>query len=182
MIFTVKQLAARLSYSSSPEEEKRLMRQLGHWTSSGFLPTIGDKHTGIGVPRHYTVDHLFSAALIYELVQYGLTVKQLKDITVAINNKAILGDFLDKALEGREIFFIIQRQLAAREGRLLVKQGNKVKKPEKLEGNSNAFPSLDGLVILPIDATEEKGGLEGRLNLAMSAIVLNVTKILLRVS
>lgn len=76
-LYTVKDIAAIISLDGSPDDIRKCMRQIRHWTNNDVLIPIGGKDTGTGVSRVYDEDAIYKAAFAAELVRYGTTVDML---------------------------------------------------------------------------------------------------------
>lgn len=77
-LYTVKDIAAAISLREEPEEVKRVMRQVRHWTNHDLIETVGGKDTGTGVSRVYRGTEVYKAAIIAELIRFGVTVDMLE--------------------------------------------------------------------------------------------------------
>ncbi len=80
-LYTVKDIAAIISLDGSPEDVRKCMRQIRHWTNNDVLSPIGGKSTGTGVSRVYDENAIYKAAIAAELVRYGVTVDMLGNET-----------------------------------------------------------------------------------------------------
>lgn len=79
VLWTVKDLAERVSFDQSEEGISRTIRQLRHWTENDVLRTAGEKRSGKGIPRLYHPEPALQvSAILIELARYGVTVDALK--------------------------------------------------------------------------------------------------------
>jgi hypothetical protein len=76
-LYTVKDIAAIISLDGTPDDLRKCMRQIRHWTNNDVLIPVGGKATGTGVSRVYDEDAIYKAAMAAELVRYGVTVEML---------------------------------------------------------------------------------------------------------
>lgn len=60
-------------------------RQIRHWTNSGLLTTVDDKHGGSGKHRRYDLTQSYHSALLAELAQYSLTIGTLQKAIDSLN-------------------------------------------------------------------------------------------------
>ncbi|MBL6945066.1 MAG: hypothetical protein ISR47_00325 [Rhodospirillales bacterium] len=77
-LFSVKQVAAKISYTGDPDEITRLCRKIRHWTESEILSPFGPMKTGTGVSRVYDEHGVRVAAILLELTRHGVTTDMLE--------------------------------------------------------------------------------------------------------
>jgi hypothetical protein len=78
---TVSELAkAVCPFGAAPAQVDFLSRRIRHWTLSGLLPTLGEKHVGAGRNRHYPADAMYLVALLNSLADFGLSVWALRSV------------------------------------------------------------------------------------------------------
>jgi hypothetical protein len=87
--YTVKDVARIISRDQSPDGIARMMRKIRYWTTSEVLRPAGDTATGTGVSRTYTRHEVYKAAIIAELVRYGLTMEDLDTTDEWLDNVAL---------------------------------------------------------------------------------------------
>lgn len=76
-LFSVKQVAAKISYTGEPEEINRLCRKIRHWTESEILSPFGPIKTGTGVSRVYDEHGVRMAAILLDLTRHGVKTDML---------------------------------------------------------------------------------------------------------
>jgi hypothetical protein len=77
-LFTVREVAMRLTDSRRDEVIDFVMRQIKHWTNNKLIRTTGTMHSGRGRSRSYAKEELIAAAYLLRLSRYGLTIGQLE--------------------------------------------------------------------------------------------------------
>lgn len=82
---TVKDIAECLSADQSSDAIARTIRQVRNWTDRDLLVPIS-KGTGKGIARTYNAEPtIFFAAIYYELVRFGATVRLLRFVHHALS-------------------------------------------------------------------------------------------------
>lgn len=80
-LLTVRNIAASIAFDKSKEGIARTIRQVRHWTQCDILRPAGEKSTGTGIPRFYSIEPTIEiAALLLEVSRYGATVDVLKPL------------------------------------------------------------------------------------------------------
>jgi hypothetical protein len=103
--YSVKEVAAHIAFRGDPDEIRRIIRQLRHWTNCDLLIPAGNKHTGTGVSRRYDRHEIRKAAILLELSRYGVTVDMLDGFSDWIDTLAKGRDW-QTATEGRGDYLI----------------------------------------------------------------------------
>jgi hypothetical protein len=79
---SLRELSQRLA--SRPDEVDLVARRIRHWTNEKLIETVGDRHSGKGRHRQYSLAGIVTAALLWELSKYNLPVGVLEKILPAI--------------------------------------------------------------------------------------------------
>ncbi len=79
---SLRELSQRLA--SRPDEVGLVARRIRHWTNEKLIETVGDRHSGKGRHRQYSLAGIVTAALLWELSKYNLPVGVLEKILPAI--------------------------------------------------------------------------------------------------
>ncbi|MEQ8442530.1 MAG: hypothetical protein RIM33_17160 [Alphaproteobacteria bacterium] len=104
-LYTVKDIAAAISMTGELDEVQRLMRQIRHWTNNDILIPLGGKRTGTGVSRVYKDVEVYKAAIVSELVRYGITVEMIAQIAEWFEMLEGTSQW-QNAIAGNEDFFL----------------------------------------------------------------------------
>jgi hypothetical protein len=99
--YSVKQLAERITPGGSPDQIKRTMRQIRHWSASAAFYPKSVIHTGQGRARTYSEAHVFIVAVLVELAAYGLPIRALSLVGLSLHYLHIGGQ---RGVSGPELF------------------------------------------------------------------------------
>ena len=102
-LYTVKDVAAIIA--PEPSMRERVLRQVRHWTATDVLKPLGGKATGTGVSRVYKADDVRKAALVLEIVRYGVPLDVLESFSEWCDGLIKDGTWED-AIEGRRDVFM----------------------------------------------------------------------------
>jgi hypothetical protein len=105
-LFSVKQVAAKISYTGESEEIDRICRKIRHWTESEILSPFGPIKTGTGVSRVYDEHGVRMAAILLELSRHGVTTDMLVTFEEWVEGIATMPEW--EAAENGEDDLVIQ--------------------------------------------------------------------------
>ena len=163
--YTLREVAALVSKSSDPNVIERLARQIRHWTAEDLIETIGEKHGGTGVHRRYDAKGVRRAAIIEELVRYGITIAALDTFGEYLEINEGKEDW-ESAIVGEKIVFLSYAK-STEEGGLSIMQ----------VGTRNFY---DPLSLLEAVKNEDYGAGVLDVQEFASILVINLTKIFSR--
>ena len=103
--YSVRELVDLVAADDDEGGKLRLLRQVRHWTNENLLFPIGEKHTGTGVARKYGPDEVRKAAILRELVSFGIPVATYEEMDTGLERRT-----------PRRLAFNDEPQMEAQEG------------------------------------------------------------------
>tara|TARA_R110002074_G_C12554346_1_gene666932 strand:+ start:5400 stop:5903 length:504 start_codon:yes stop_codon:yes gene_type:complete len=103
--YSVRELVDLVAADDDEGGKLRLLRQVRHWTNENLLFPIGEKHTGTGVARKYGPDEVRKAAILRELVSFGIPVATYEEMGESLDYYTRQSEWKD-AISGKDAIFL----------------------------------------------------------------------------